>query len=64
MRRSILSVGAMEARGRESQDAKSLEHDLTRRTFIFLKHVCLEAEAYLHGLQCMCARSPYGLVGC
>lgn len=36
-----MSVGAMEDRGQESQDAKSLEPDLTRKTFTFLKCVCV-----------------------
>lgn len=31
----MMSVGAMEDRGQESQDAKSLEPDLTRKTFTF-----------------------------
>lgn len=31
----VISVGAMENRGQESQDAKSLEPDLTRQTFTF-----------------------------
>lgn len=36
----MMSVGATEDRGQESQDAKSLEPDLTRKTFTFWS-VCM-----------------------
>jgi len=67
----MMSVGAMEDGGRESCDAKSLEPDLTRKTFTFWSVcVCLCAcvgqciYVCIHGHQYMCVHAPCGLGAC
>lgn len=63
-----MSIGTVEDGGQGSQDAKSLEPDLTRKTFTF-SSVCVYAGpvrdcVYTHGVQYLCVHTLCGLSGC